>query len=54
VRNGAQRCKTMRTEKRMVCMGFRLLLLRRNPLHNPLIFPYKEEVGGSSPSTPTD
>ena len=23
------------------------------PVDNPLIFPYKEEVGGSSPSTPT-
>jgi len=34
-------------------MGFQLFSLRRNPLPYPLIFPYKEEVGGSSPSTPT-
>ena len=49
LRNARNRCASLRTKSPLQPWVF----ASNRHVSNPLYFPYKEEVGGSSPSTPT-
>jgi hypothetical protein len=53
MKTAAQQRELMSLEIPLAIRDIGRLTNHRRVTQNPLIFPYKEEVGGSNPSTPT-